>query len=59
METNKRKRVLTSLLLGWPAYNKLEELGERTRVPVDVYLRGAAAALVSKSDVKIPSGTNL
>ena len=59
MATIEGKRVFKSLLLGWPACNKLEELGERTRVPVDVYLRGAAADLVSKSDVKIPSGINL
>jgi hypothetical protein len=25
METNKGKRVLTSLLFGWPAYNKLKD----------------------------------
>lgn len=58
MET-KGKRVLTSLLLGRPAYNSLEELGKRTRVPVGIYFLWAAADLLSKSDVKMPSEIKL
>ena len=59
METIIRKRVFTSLRFGWPVYNRPEELGQKTRVSVGVYFRGAAADLVSKSDVKIPSWMNL
>lgn len=59
METNKGKRVLSSLLAGWRFYNSVKEFGQRAQVPVSVYLCGAAADLISKSDVKIPRGIKL
>ena len=47
------KRIVSSVYLDRPAYEALNELSAKTRVPVAAYLREAVDDLLAKHKVKV------